>query len=56
MRKELMSRKGEEKKPLDWLPPAVRRTLRIGADPGSMQPDFFKDFLRNVYLVEEELI
>lgn len=56
MRKELMSRKGEEKKPLDWLHPAVRRKLRIGGDRGSMQPDFFKDFLRNVYLIEEDMI
>ncbi|CAM9400155.1 unnamed protein product [Ectocarpus sp. 4 AP-2014] len=56
VRKELMNRKGEEKKPLDWLHPAVRRTLRIGADRGSMQPDFFKDFVRNVYLIEEDMI
>lgn len=56
VRKELMSRKDEQHKPRNWLPPAVRETLRIGVDRGSVQHDYFKDFLRNVYLMEEELM
>lgn len=56
VRKELMSRKDEGHKPRYFLPPIVRETLRLGANRGSVQHDYFKDFLRNVYLMEEELM
>lgn len=49
-----MSRKDEGQVPRSWLPPALRRTL--GMDYGAMQPDYFKDFLKNVRLMEEELV
>lgn len=54
VRKEIMSRKDEGQKPRNWLPPAVRRTL--GMDYGALQQDYFKDFLKNVRLMEEELV
>lgn len=54
VRKEIMSRKDEGQKPRNWLPPAVRRTL--GMDYGALQQDYFKDFLKNVLLMEEELV
>ncbi|CAM9516031.1 unnamed protein product [Scytosiphon promiscuus] len=55
VRKEIMSRKDQEK-PRDWLPPVIRRTLRLDAGNGSLQPQYFKDFVQNVYLLEEELL
>lgn len=55
VRKELMSRK-EQDKPRDWLPPVIRRTLRLGDGSGSLQPQYFRDFVQNVYLLEEELL
>lgn len=54
VRKEIMSRKDEGQAPRSWLPPALRRTL--GMDHGALQPDYFKDFLKNVRLMEEELV
>lgn len=53
VRKEIMNRKDEEQ-PRNWLPPALRRTL--GMEIGALQPDYFKDFLKNVRLMEEELV
>lgn len=50
-----MSRKDQEK-PRDWLPPAIRRALRLDGGSGSLQPQYFKDFVQNIYLLEEELL
>lgn len=51
-----MSRKESDHKTRSWLPPVVRKTFGMGGDLGSLQPDYVKDFLRNVYLLEEELV
>lgn len=51
-----MSRKESEHKPRSWLPPAVRRKLGLGDGRVFPQPEYVKDFLRNVYLLEEELV
>eukprot|EP00903_Cladosiphon_okamuranus_P012134 g11383.t1 len=54
VRKEIMSRKDEGRQPRNRLPPAVRRTL--GMDYGALQQGYFKDFLNNVRLMEEEMV
>lgn len=56
IRSELMNRKVGEHKPRKWIPPAVRRRFGIGGDIGVQQPEYVKDFLKNVYLLEEELV
>lgn len=57
VRKELMSRKEEEEHTRrSWLPPVVRRTFGMDGELGRQQPEYVKDFLRNVYLLEEELV
>lgn len=50
-----MTRKGGEHKQHGLLPPAVRRALGI-TDRGALQPNYFKDFLKNVHHMEEELL
>ncbi len=50
-----MSRKGDEHEPRGFLPPAMRRALGI-TERGALQPDYFKDFLKNVHHMEEELL
>lgn len=55
VRKEIMSRKGDEHEPRGFLPPAMRRALGI-TERGALQPDYFKDFLKNVHHMEEELL
>lgn len=54
IRREFMSRKEVEHPRINLLPPLIRRTFGIGN--GSQQPDYVKDFLRNVCLMEEELL
>lgn len=49
-----MSRKEVEHPRINLLPPLIRRAF--SKDNGSQQPDYVKDFLRNVCLMEEELV
>lgn len=56
IRTELMNRKVGEHEPRKWIPPAVRRKFGIGGDLRLQQPEYVKDFLKNVFLLEEELV
>eukprot|EP00904_Undaria_pinnatifida_P012332 jgi/Undpi1/8229/HiC_scaffold_25.g10699.m1 len=55
IRTEFMNRKMGEHKPRAWIPPAIRRKFGIG-EVGVQQPEYVKEFLKNVFLLEEELV